>query len=395
MKPFTLLYFALSALLYIAALPLLLLLMLKSKYREAIPARFFLWKNPPFSPDGFWFHACSVGETRALKPLIARLEKAQVRISTVTQTGQTVAKGFGTEHRYLPYELFMPWWVKPQRALVVLEAEFWYLLFAVARARGAKVILLNARLSEHSFPKYMKMRWFYRRLFAQTDKIFCQSDTDKARFERLGAAHVEAIGNIKLAQQIRASKMYDKPQGETIVAASTHEGEESLILDAFLAYRESRPDARLLVVPRHPERFERVWDVIAKKADKPKAARWSTSDGAACIKNNTVILVDAMGELNNLYAISDIAILGGAFRTDVGGHNPLEPAYFGCRVITGEHAFNQRELMRYVDNVAVIRPEALSETLAKAFELAPARINGSVDLQPFFNYLHSREGTLV
>lgn len=392
MKPFTLLYFALSALLYVLALPLLIVLSLKSKYREAIPARFFLWKNPPFSPDGLWFHTCSVGETRALKPLIERLEKTQIRVSTVTQTGQAVAKGFGIEHRYLPYELFIPAWVKPQRILVVLEAEFWYLLFAVARARGAKVVLLNARLSERSFPKYMKMRWFYRRLFAQTDKIFCQSDTDRARFEMLGATNIEAIGNIKLAQQIRASRAYDRPKSETIVAASTHEGEEALILDAFLAYRETHSDARLLVVPRHPERFEAVWQLINQKVGALSKARWSEG-GIKALYTHTILLADTMGELNNLYAISDIAILGGAFNPDVGGHNPLEPAHFGCRVITGKHAFNQRELMRYVDNVAVTRPEALTETLAKASGLAPATINGSVDLQPFFNYLHSQEGT--
>ena len=238
MKPFTLLYFLLSAALFALALPLLLLLAFKAKYRESIPARFFLKHNPPFPPDGIWFHACSVGETRALKPLLEPLDRRLVRISTITQTGQEVAAGYGAEHRYLPFELFMPWWVRPQRVLVVLEAEFWYLLFAVARARGAKVVLLNARISERSFPKYLRMRWFYRRLFARTDRIFCQSGDDKMRLKALGARNVEVIGNIKLAQTVAATKRYAKPEGTTVVAASTHEGEEALILEAFLAYKE-------------------------------------------------------------------------------------------------------------------------------------------------------------
>jgi len=272
-KPFTLFYFLTSALLYAAALPLLLLLSLKKKYRESIPARFFLRKNPTLPDNGIWFHACSVGETRALKPLLDPLERSLVRISTITQTGQEVAKGYGVEHRYLPYELFVPFWAKRQRVLVVLEAEFWYLLFAAARAKGAKVVLLNARISERSFPKYMKMRWFYRRLFAHTDRIFCQSGDDKARLEALGAGNVEVIGNIKLAQTVTASKRYEKPDGTTVVAASTHEGEEALMLDAFAAYKAVHPDARLLVVPRHPERFENVWHLVKQKGGNLKTAR--------------------------------------------------------------------------------------------------------------------------
>ncbi|UFS63022.1 lipid IV(A) 3-deoxy-D-manno-octulosonic acid transferase [Sulfurimonas sp. HSL-3221] len=387
MKPFSLIYFLLSALLYVAALPLLLLFSLRSKYRESLPARFFLKGNPPFTPGGIWFHACSVGETRALKPLLAPLSPEEVRISTITQTGQDVARGYGSEHRYLPYELFMPFWVKPQRALVVLEAEFWYLLFAVARARGAKVVLLNARLSERSFPRYLKLRWFYRRLFARVDKIFCQSAADKARFEQLGASNIEVIGNIKLAQSVTTTKTYAKPEGETIVAASTHEGEEAMILEAFRARHAEHPDSRLLVVPRHPERFDAVWELLHGQCDGERIARWSTDGGIDALGEHPVVLVDAMGELNNLYAISDIAVLGGAFKADVGGHNPLEPAHFGCRTLSGSHFFNQRELMRYVDNIAVVENDALTEALLHAEGLRPASINGSVDLQPFFDYL--------
>ena len=388
MKPFTILYFTLSAVLYVAALPFLLFLSFRSKYRESVPARFFLRRNPPFSPGGLWFHACSVGETRALKPLTERLEADRVRISTVTQTGQKVAESYGVEHRYLPYELFIPWWVRPQKALVVLEAEFWYLLFTVARAKGAQVILLNARISERSFPKYLKMRWFYRRLFAQVHRVYAQSGADKSRLEALGASNVKVIGNIKLAQKIAAAKRYEKPEGELLIAASTHEGEETMILDAFMQYRTKHPDAKLLVVPRHPERFDAVWELIEKMKGALESARWSV-DGPGALPKADILLVDAMGELNSLYAIGDLAILGGAFREDVGGHNPLEPAFFGCRIVTGEHCFNQKELMRYVEPVMTVSPDALPDALEEARSLSPAKITGTVDLGPVLNDLQT------
>jgi 3-deoxy-D-manno-octulosonic-acid transferase len=388
MKPFTLLYFILGAVLYVAALPLLAALAFKRKYRESIPARFFLRRNPPFTPGGIWFHACSGGETRALKPLLDRLRPGEVRISTITQTGQKVAEGYGTEHRYLPYELFLPWWVRRHAALVVLEAEFWYMLFTVARARGAEVILLNARISERSFPKYRRLGWFYRRLFAQVHRVYAQSDADRERLEALGARHVEVIGNIKLAQTIEATRRYDKPAGETIVAASTHEGEEEAVLDAFLHYRASHPEARLLVVPRHPERFDAVWELVREKGAGLKLGRWSET-GASALEDGDIVLVDAMGELNNLYALSDTAVLGGAFRDDVGGHNPLEPAHFGCRIVTGRHFFNQKELMRYVEPVHVCEPDALADALETARGMEPARITGSVDLGPVIEHLNT------
>lgn len=387
MKPFALIYFTLGALLYTLALPLLLFMRFKPKYRESIPARFFLRNTPPFSPGGLWFHACSVGETRALKPLIESLKRADIRISTITQTGQNVAKSYDAETRYLPYELFMPWWVRPQKALVVLEAEFWYLLFAAAKAKGAKVVLLNARISERSFPRYRKMRWFYRRLFALADKVFCQSEADKIRLEALGANDVEVLGNIKLAQRIDATAHYEKPAGETIVAASTHEGEEANILEAFMQYRTAHPDTRLIVVPRHPERFDAVWQLLQRRSGPLSLSRWSVSPAL----DADLVLIDTMGELNNIYAVSDIAVLGGAFKTDVGGHNPLEPARFGCRLITGRHFFNQRELMRYVEHVQVVEPDDLADALENARTMPPAAITGGFDLQRIADYLNRLE----
>ncbi|HQS66918.1 MAG TPA: lipid IV(A) 3-deoxy-D-manno-octulosonic acid transferase [Sulfuricurvum sp.] len=382
MKVFDLFYTFLAAVLFLAALPFLILLSFKKKYRHSIPARFFVWKNPPFASHDIWFHVCSLGEAKAIAPLIERLGEFKIAITTITHTGYEVASKYPAQVRYLPYELWLWLWIRTPKMVVVLEAEFWYLLFRIANARGAKVIALNARISERSFPKYYKMRWFYKRLLAQCDRIFCQSTEDMVRFIALGATNVEVLGNIKLAQKIIATKEYPKPPCTLIVAASTHEGEEEAIIKAFLTYKEANTDAKLLVVPRHPERFEKVFAIIQKTAPHLSTVRWSDSKEL----QSDIILVNAMGELNNLYAISDIAILGGAF-APIGGHNPLEPAYFGCKIITGEHIFSQRELLKYVHHVQFVTPQGIAQALVDAQTLPPSHVDETIDLDIIIDYL--------
>jgi len=379
---FDLFYTLVATLFYVVALPLLILFSFKKKYCDSIPARFFGIKNPPFQPHDIWFHVCSLGEAKAIAPLLEKLENKKVAISVITHTGYEAASKYVAQVRYLPYEIWLWFWIERPKTVVILEAEFWYLLFRLARTRGARVIALNARISDRSFPKYYRMRWFYRILLSQCDRIFCQSNEDMVRFIALGAHNVEVIGNIKLAQKIEASKHYSKPEGTIIVAASTHEGEEEGIVRGFVAYRENNPSAKLLVVPRHPERFAKVGELIGKTAPMMSLSRWSESQSL----ESDIVLVDAMGELNNLYAISDVAILGGAF-APIGGHNPLEPATFGCKIISGEEMFLQRELFKYVSHVQFTPLEGIAEALKHAETLPPSQINGSVDLQKVLDYL--------
>jgi len=369
--------------LYLIALPLIVYLAFKHKYKESIPARFFLFKNPKFTKqNAIWFHVCSLGEARALKPILDSLQDKEVLITTITQTGQDEVKKYNAEVRYLPYEMFLPFWVKKQNLLVVLEAEFWYLLFAVATARGAKLVLLNARISDKSVKKYLQMAWFYKRLLACVDTIYAQSEVDKNRFIALGARNIEVIGNIKLAGEIKKTKEYVKPDIELIVAGSTHDGEEESIIKAFVEYRKSN-DAKLVVVPRHPERFNDVYELLKTYA---KEADFTLSRFSKQIDFNAdIVLVDMMGELNNIYAISDIAILGGAFREDVGGHNPLEPAFFNCKIITGKHFFHQKELFKYVHHVQYVEPSEIHRALREAKELPESMVEETIDLEPIVN----------
>ena len=382
MKVFDLFYTVLAALLWIAALPFLLMLSFKKKYRHSIPARFFLWKNSPFASHDIWFHVCSLGEAKAIAPLVERLSPLKIAITTITHTGYAAASNYSAQVRYLPYEVWLWFWIRHPKLVVVLEAEFWYLLFRIAHARGAKVIALNARISERSFPKYYAMRWFYKRLLAQCDRIFCQGSDDMARFIALGALNVEVLGNIKLAQKIVVTQQYRKPDATLIVAASTHEGEEEAILKGFLLYKEHNANARLIMVPRHPERFAKVLGLIKKTAPLMSLVCWSDSKELS----SDITLVDVMGELNNLYAISDVAILGGAF-APIGGHNPLEPAQLGCKIITGEHIFLQRELFKYVRHVQFIAQEEIFKALLNAQTLPPSHVDETIDLDRIVDYL--------
>jgi len=370
--------------LYLLALPLLITLSFKSKYRQSIPSRFFLFNNPRFEKDnGIWFHVCSLGEARALKPIIELLKDKEIKITTVTHTGQAEAKKYDAEVRYLPYEMFLPFWMKKEKLLVVLEAEFWYMLFVAAASRGTKVVLLNARISEKSAKKYLQLSWFYQRMLANVEIIYAQSEADKNRFLALGAKNIEVIGNIKLAGEIKKTKVYEKLECEVIVAGSTHPSEEESVLKSFIEYRKQENSAKLIVVPRHPERFNDVWQLMNSYADKNSLSISRFSEKTDF--ETDLVLVDAMGELNNIYAISDIAILGGAFRDDVGGHNPLEPAHFGCKIITGKHFFHQKELFKYVHHVQYVESDEIHKALVASRDLPPSMVEQIINLEPVIN----------
>jgi len=331
--------------LYIISLPFLLLLSFKSKYKLSIPARFFLFKNPPFTEKYHHFHSCSLGETKAIKPIIEKFDK--VNLSVITNTGYEEAKKYkNAEVRFLPFEVFIPFWYKPCKSLVVVEAEFWLMLFVIAKKRCQKTILINARISDRSYPKYMKFRWFYSHLFKYIDIIFAQSEVDKQRLESLGAKKVIVAGNIKSAIDIKITKKYNKPKERLIVAGSTHDGEEEIILDAF----KKSNNSKLIIVPRHPERFDEVYKIIENFAKKYNYSYGTIDDGF----DKDIILVDKMGELTNLYAIADIVILGGSFVDNVGGHNPLEVAYFNKPLISGKYIFNQHSLFDIINDFYIV-----------------------------------------
>ncbi|WP_331776075.1 lipid IV(A) 3-deoxy-D-manno-octulosonic acid transferase [Sulfurospirillum sp. 1612] len=347
-------YYTAVLCLYIIAIPFLLYLSFKSKYHHSIPARFFLRKNPRFTHHDIWFHACSLGEVNSLETIIERLEGYDVDLSVTTQTGYNRAKNIkNCDVRYLPFEIFLPFWISKHKTLVVTEAELWPLLFYVAKAKGIKTILLNARISDHSYHSYKNFSWFYRWVFAQVDKVFAQSEEDENRLRELGARDVEVLGNIKTFSQPKVSKTYAKPDKKVITIASSHEGEEALILESL----KQQADEMLLVVPRHPERFKSVEVLLREYAKRHHLSFSKLSDSKSV--DADVVLCDKMGELINLYPISDVVLLCGSFIDGVGGHNPLEPAFFEKKIISGPFVFNQKALFKKVSNIRVCSLEEL------------------------------------
>ena len=383
-----------------------------------------------FTPQ-VWLHACSYGEVKSLqfimshlldtnqaqnqdcaqntaqdkqknsndsaKPLPSQLhlpnlpnttqnlprKDLQILLTTITHTGYTLAKDtYGSypnvRVEFLPFEIFLPFYAKRffidssknscLKLLCVFEAELWLGLFSLAKFLKAHTMLLNARISSRSYPRYKRFGFFYRHIFALVDSVFAQSDEDKSRLESLGAQNIQAIGNLKAYNPPAITKNYDKPKGTLFLAASTHNGEEELIIDAFLSAfgkecfsRESfskKSDIFLAIIPRHPERFGEVANLIESK--NLAFSRLTQSDKKAFCQR--VLLVDTLGELNNFYAIADISILGGGFAKE-GGHNPLEPAHFKNVLISGEHIFNQRVLFAMVKNAYIIKQDKLESIL--------------------------------
>jgi 3-deoxy-D-manno-octulosonic-acid transferase len=378
---FFILYTTLISLLYLLALPLLYFLAKrKAKYKASIPARFFLKNNRPLKENGVWFHVCSFGEARAIYPLLDALPNELLRLTTTTQTGyEAISLKQKEQSRYLPFEPLLFSWLKPQKVLLVMEAEFWYLLFALAKKRGAKTMLINARMSDRSFPKYKRIAWFYRLIFKQIDEVYAQSKLDKERLELLGAKNVQVIGNIKLANIPKATKALAKPKHLLVCGASTHEGEEQLILDAFVKLKAKEPLARLILVPRHPERFAEVAKMVKEVASVEHYGWHNYSESEAL--NSDIIVADVLGELVNIYAISDLVILGGAF-AKVGGHNAAEAAQFGCKIISGEHYFNQRDIFSMIEGIAIVKEDDLARQLQQHEALMPTKIIQKTDISP-------------
>lgn len=378
---FAALYWLFCGILYIIAAPFLALTaLIKPKYKDSLPQRFFpKTRDLRDSKGSVWIHACSLGEVNSLAAIIPHI-KGEIILSAITNTGQARARElFGAcEHIricYLPFETFVPFALpKTLKKLIVVESELWFMLFFIAKKRGAKTILLNARISAKSFPKYQKFTFFYRKIFERIDSVLAQSAQDRERLENLGARNCEVIGNIKALNVPRATRQFPKFNGTMILAASTHKGEEEAIIRAYSEVFGDSKSHRLIIAPRHPERFGEVWGILARW--NLKSARFSE---VGVDYSAEILLIDALGELINLYNIADVVILGGSF-VEVGGHNPLECAAFGTKLISGKHIFHQHALFALISGYTLIDIDELPHILRNLDTLPHSAISGTESL---------------
>ncbi len=265
---------------------------------------------------------------------------------------------------------------------MVFEAELWLALFKTAKNSGAKTILLNARITDKSLKSYNRFALFYRQIFKNIDLVLAQSDIDAVRLKNLGAKNIIVSGNVKSALTSPATKIFKKPLNRRIITiASTHENEEQNILNALISVATS---SSLVIAPRHPERFCRVRELCEEFARRHGLLFKSFSGDADHAFSADIAVLDTLGELINLYKISDLVILGGSFEPGIGGHNPIEAAQFNCPIISGKYAFSQKPLFALVDGIIT----ADYETLLDATKIAgKTEIKDKCDLNRVLNIL--------
>ena len=360
-------------------------------YARRIGERFAI-NLPAMQPGGIWVHAVSVGESIAAAPMIRalleRYPQLPITVTCMTPTGsERIQALFAGEpriqHCYLPYDL--PWAaarflnrVQPKLA-VIMETELWPNHIHQCAKRGIPVALANARLSARSAKGYGRFARLTRPMLAEMSLIAVQTETEAERFRQLGARPecVEVTGSIKFDLSINPQLLADarelreqwQAQARPVwIAASTHEGEDEIVLAAHRRLLNQCPNALLILVPRHPERFNAVFELCRREG----FATVRRSSGEAVNAATQVMLGDTMGELLFLYALADTAFVGGSLVPN-GGHNLLEPAALAKPVLSGPHLFNFLEISALLRDAGALEEvddaQGLALAVQRLFEL--------------------------
>lgn len=384
-----------SALFYLL-LPFIVLRMLwrsrrASGYRQRLAERFGLFSpRPELNVPAIWVHAVSVGEMLAAAPLVETLLQNyphyRVVVTNTTPTGSAQTRAlFGDRvfHVYAPWDL--PGAVarflgrtRPE-LLLIMETELWPNMLHYSNAAGCRILLANARLSERSARGYARLGGFTRQMLGQLTTVACQTEADGRRFLALDLppAALQVTGSIKFdleldpelrAEALLLQRALGAGRRPVVVAASTHAGEEELILEAFAALRKRGTDQCLLVlVPRHPERFKGVYELCVRQG-------WRVvrrSSGMAPDPDDDILLGDTMGELLLLLGTATVAVVGGSL-VERGGHNVLEPAAWGVPVVTGPYMHNFAEISELLISagamVRLAQPAQLGQCLLELLD---------------------------
>lgn len=331
-----------------------------------------------------WLHAVSVGEVMAASELVrelrARLPEWVIAVSTTTETGQRLARERFAEVPvfYMPLDFMSVirhyLSVLHPRLIILMESELWPNLMDACARQGIPVAVVNARVSDRSLPRYLKLRRLWRPLLERVSLFLAQSEENARRLVSIGAPaeRVRVSGNLKYdvkatAGESAMTKLLGKrlPSGaKVLVAGSTLEGEERMLLDAWSRVRESVPEAVMVLAPRRPERFAAVAGLVRERGIAVVRAS-ELRDGEGTVSGGGVVLLDTIGDLASVYSLGTAAFVGGSL-VAAGGHNPLEPARFGVSVVMGESSENFREIveaMREADGIRIVQPSGLAEAL--------------------------------
>lgn len=368
------------------------------KYREGIrerlgrvPRSLGKASGPAAGRPLVWVHAVSVGEvlavTRLVKTLDTEFPGFLVAVSTTTRTGQALARErFGANRVfYCPFDL--PWAVRAYlkalkpRMLVLAETEFWPNLLNGCFRRELPVVVVNARISNRSWPRYQMLRRLWRPLLGRISRVLAQSAVDAERLRALGCVpeRVTVAGNLKFdvraAQESEATRILKSLAGglRFVVAGSTLEGEESALLDAWPQLLAADPKLAMVLAPRHPERFAAVAALLAKSGiEWVRRSAWNIKPAEA-LQPGTIVLLDTIGELASIYSLASVAFVGGSL-VAAGGHNPLEPAQFGVPIVMGRHYANFTAITEALRARNALRIAAKEELAAALIDLLGNRI---------------------
>jgi 3-deoxy-D-manno-octulosonic-acid transferase len=329
-----------------------------------------------------WVHAVSVGEVMAVSRLVeeldARLGQGSVAISTTTRTGQQLARDRFGAARCFYFPIDLPWVVRGAfralrpRLLVLAESELWPNILAECAGQRLPVVVVNARVSDRSLPRYLRMQRWWQPFLGMLTLVLAQSAEDARRFVAIGVPQnrVRVGGNLKFdVRPPRSTGLIEQLRGQlpagsrVLVAGSTLEDEEQVLLDAWPEICARVPNAVMVLAPRHPERFARV-AALARDRKLLLVERSNWQGGA--VATGSVFLLDSIGELGSVYGLATLAFVGGSL-IPAGGHNPLEPARFAVPVLMGPHYENFRdavELLRAPDALRFVERESVGNEIA-------------------------------
>jgi 3-deoxy-D-manno-octulosonic-acid transferase len=348
-------YYCLTSIVVVLATPILLF---RAKSRPGLLQKLgFVPHNLTISGKSAWFHAVSVGEFNAIRPLLEEFHKRHpeisVIVSTTTATGQKLAKekvGQWANVVYLPFDTIWalkPWLVRTDPSLfVIAETEIWPGLTHECSQRSIPIVVVNGRISPRSFKSYYFWRALFKLVLRQFKYIGAQTEEEANRYRKIMSGghaddQIQVIGNLKfdglkpvakeIVDDLRKSLNLSS-DSKVIVGGSTHDGEELALIHSFASLREKHPGLKLILVPRHPERFNEVAELIAKSGFA--FARFSR--GQTFAAGIEVLLLDAIGHLMEFYALADVAFVGGTIYP-LGGHNLMEPFVYKVPVVCGPH----------------------------------------------------------
>lgn len=366
----------------------LLRMLTTARYREGmmqrmgwVPARFHL---PADVRPVIWVHAVSVGEILAALKLIQQLDVAlpemRIVVSTTTRTGQQLALARLGAERVFYCPLDLAWstraWLQAlqPRMLVLMETEFWPGILGACFRRNIPVVVANARISDRSWPRYQRLRKLWQPFLRRLRFVWAQSDLDAERLRALGCRQAQAIGNLKYDLSVERDAAivhclrWLAPQLRWLVAGSTLDGEEQLLLNAWKQLAQTHSDIALLLAPRHPERFAVVGRLLNSSGIRWRKRSEIAADSEA-IQPGEIVLLDTIGELASAYSLATAAFVGGSLLPS-GGHNPLEAAFHAVPVVMGSYCENFRAIVDELrkENAIVIPDANSDEELCRCLE---------------------------